>query len=116
MNDAKTILVTGATGQQGGALARLLLERGQRVRAMTRKPDSPAARALTGRGAELAAGDFDDRASLERAMQGIDAVFVVATPAEAGVEAEIRQATTVADAAKAAGVRHLVYSSVANAD
>lgn len=116
MNDAKTVLVTGATGQQGGALARLLLERGQRVRALTRKPDSPAARALTGPGAELAAGDFDDRASLERAMRGIDAVFVMATPSEAGVEAESRQAITVADAAKTAGVRHLVYSSVANAD
>ena len=116
MNTPKTILVTGATGQQGGALARLLLKRGQRVRALTRKADSPAAVTLAGQGAELAVGDFDDRASLERAMRGIDAVFLMATPTQAGIEAESRQAITVADAATAAGVRHLVYSSVANAD
>jgi len=116
MNTPKTILVTGATGQQGGALARLLLERGQRVRALTRKADSPAAETLAGQGAELAVGDFDDRASLERAMRGIDAVFLMATPIQAGIEAESRQAITVADAATAAGVRHLVYSSVADAD
>ena len=116
MSSPPTILVTGATGQQGGALARLLLERGQRVRALTRRADSPAAEALAGRGAELAVGDFDDRASLERAMRGIDAVFLMATPFQAGIEAESRQAITVADAATAAGVSHLVYSSVANAD
>jgi uncharacterized protein YbjT (DUF2867 family) len=116
MNTPKTILVTGATGQQGGALARLLLMRGQRVRALTRRADSPAAVTLAGQGAELAVGDFDDRTSLERAMRGIDAVFLMATPIQAGIEAESRQAIAVVDAATAAGVRHLVYSSVANAD
>jgi uncharacterized protein YbjT (DUF2867 family) len=116
MNAPRTILVTGATGQQGGALARLLLSRGHRVRALTRKADSPAAQMLAGHGAELAVGDFDDRASLERAMQGADALFVMGTPFEAGMEAERRQATAVADVANAVGVPHLVYSSVANAD
>ena len=116
MNHSKTILVTGATGQQGGALARLLLQHGHHVRALTRKPDTPAATELKGRGAELVVGDFDDRASLERAMQGTDAVYVMATPFEAGIEAEARQGKTAVDAAHAAGVQHLVYSSVAGAD
>jgi uncharacterized protein YbjT (DUF2867 family) len=110
------VLVTGATGQQGGALARLLLEKGGQVRALTRRPDSAAASALQRRGAELAIGDFDDRASLERAMRGADAVYLMATPSEAGIEAEVRQGKAAADVARAAGVRHVVYSSVSDAD
>jgi uncharacterized protein YbjT (DUF2867 family) len=116
MSSPSTILVTGATGHQGGALARLLLANGQRVRALTRRVDSPAATDLRGRGAELAVGDFDDRGSLERAMHGVDAVYLMATPFAAGIEAEIRQGTTAADVAMASGVRHLVYSSVSDAD
>lgn len=116
MSSSPTILVTGATGQQGGALAHLLLAKGQHVRALTRKADSPAASELRSRGAELAVGDFDDRASLERAMQGVDAVYLMATPFGAGIDAEIRQGTTAADIAAASGVRHLVYSSVSDAD
>jgi len=116
MSSPSTILVTGATGQQGGALARLLLAKGHHVRALTRKADSPAARELRSRGAELALGDFDDRASLERAMQGVDAVYLMATPFGAGIEGEIRQGKTAADVATDAGVRHLVYSSVSDAD
>ena len=116
MSSPPTVLVTGATGQQGGALARLLLEKGRHVRTLTRKPDSAAASDLRGRGAELAIGDFDDRASLERAMRGADAVYLMATPSEAGVEAEIRQGKAATDVARAAGVQHLVYSSVSDAD
>jgi len=116
MSSPPTILVTGATGQQGGALARLLLAQGRRVRALTRKIDSPAANELRSRGAELAVGDFDDRASLERAMHGVDAVYLMATPFGAGIDAEIRQGTTAADVAAEAEVRHLVYSSVSDAD
>ena len=74
MNSSRKILVTGATGQQGGALARVLLAKGHQVRALTRKADSPGATELRGRGAELAIGDFENRGSLERAMRGIDAV------------------------------------------
>ena len=116
MSSRSTILVTGATGQQGGALARLLLAKGHHVRALTRKADSPAARELRSRGAELALGDFDDRASLERAMQGVDAVYLMATPFGAGIDGEVRQGKTAADVATDAGVRHLVYSSVSDAD
>src|SRR5262245_43909728 len=116
MSSPSTILVTGATGQQGGALARLLLARGRHVRALTRTIDSPAANELRSRGAELAVGDFEDRASLERAMRGVDAVYLMATPFAAGIDAEIRQGTTAADVAAEAEVRHLVYSSVSDAD
>jgi uncharacterized protein YbjT (DUF2867 family) len=116
MSNPSTILVTGATGQHGGALARLLLAKGRQVRALTRKTDSPAANELRSRGAELAIGDFEDRASLERAMRGVDAVYLMATPFGGGFEAEIRQGTIAADVAGAAGVSHLVYSSVSDAD
>jgi hypothetical protein len=116
MNNPSITLVTGATGQQGGAVARLLLAQGHRVRALTRRADSPAANELRGRGAELAVGDFDDHASLERAMSGVDAVYLMATPFGGGIEAEVRQGTMAADVARASGVGHLVYSSVCDAD
>ena len=116
MSNPSTVLVTGATGQQGGALARLLLAKGRQVRALSRRSDSPAASDLRSRGAELAVGDFDDRASLERAMQGVDAVYLMATPFGGGIEAEVRQGQTAADVARDSGVRHLVYSSVSDAD
>lgn len=116
MSKSLSVLVTGATGKQGGALARLLLKRGHRVRALTRKTESPAARELERLGAELATGSFDDRAALERAAQKVDAVFAMATPFEGGTEVETRQGITVADTVKAAGVKHLLYASVASAD
>ena len=112
----KHVLVTGATGQQGGALATLLLKQGYRVRALTRKVDSPRARALSEQGAELFAADAEDRASLEQAAAEVDAVFAMATPFEGGVEAETRQGVNIVTAAAAAGVRHVIYSSVAGAD
>jgi uncharacterized protein YbjT (DUF2867 family) len=112
-----TVLVTGATGKQGGALARLLLKRGHRVHAFVRSPDSPAARELAERHAELVPGDFDDPESLERAMQGVDAVFAMATPFQGGgLEGEVRHGRHLIDAAKIARVRHFIYSSVAGAD
>jgi uncharacterized protein YbjT (DUF2867 family) len=115
MTKPLTVLVTGATGKQGGAVARQLLERGHKVRAFTRKPDAPAAKALAGLGAQLATGSLEDRASLDRAAGGADVVFAMSTPFEAGMEAETRQGVTVADAAKAAGA-YLVYTSVGSAD
>lgn len=116
MSNSLSVLVTGATGKQGGALARLLLKKGHRVRALTRKPDAPAAQELKRLGAELATGSLEDHAAIERAAQGVDAVFAMSTPFEAGTEIETRQGMTVADAAKAVGVKHLVYSSVGSAD
>ncbi len=112
-----TVLVTGATGKQGGALARLLLKRGHRVLALVRSPDSAAAKDLEQRGAELTPGDFEDPDSLERAMQGVDAVFAMATPFDAaGLEGEVRHGRHLIDTAKLARVRHFLYSSVAGAD
>jgi uncharacterized protein YbjT (DUF2867 family) len=116
MSDSLSVLVSGATGQQGGALARVLLDKGHRVRAFVRRPDSSEAEALERLGAELAEGDFEESSTIEEAARGMDAMFVVATPFEAGMAAETRHGIAAADAAKAAGVSHLVYSSVANAD
>src|ERR687893_1699485 len=116
MSDFLSVLVSGATGQQGGALARVLLDKGHRVRAFVRRPDSREAKELERLGAELAEGDFEEPSTIEQAARGMDAVYVVATPLEAGGNAETRHGIAAADAAKAAGVGHLVYSSVANAD
>ncbi|MFC7621681.1 NmrA family NAD(P)-binding protein [Microlunatus sp. GCM10028923] len=115
MSHPRTVLVTGATGNQGGAVARELLRRGHSVRALTRRPDSPAATALAGLGAELRQGDFDDPASLAAAARGADAAYVMGTPFEADPETETRQSIAAVDAIGSAGVPHLVYASVASA-
>jgi uncharacterized protein YbjT (DUF2867 family) len=112
-----TVLVTGATGKQGGAVARQLLNRGHRVVALVRDPSAPAARALEALGARLVRGDFDDVDSLEGAARGVDAVYAMATSQiPGGPDAETHHGMNLADAAKRAGVRHYVYSSVAGAD
>ncbi|MBC8146209.1 MAG: NmrA/HSCARG family protein [bacterium] len=111
-----TVLVVGATGQQGAPIARLLLERGHNVRAMTRKPDGEAAQALSKLGATIVAGDLEDRSSLDAALKGVDTVYAIVTPYEAGEDAETRQGQNLVEAAHAAGVAHFVYSSVASAD
>jgi uncharacterized protein YbjT (DUF2867 family) len=116
MSDSLSVLVTGATGQQGGALARVLLDKGHRVRAFVRRPNSPEAKELERLGARLAEGNLEEASTIEDAAKGMDAVFIVATPFEAGMEAETRHGIAAAEAAKAAGVGHLVYSSVASAD
>ncbi len=110
----KLIVVTGAAGQQGGAVARHLLAKGWQVRGLTRDLDKPAAQALRSAGAEMVRADNDDRASLERAMQGAYGAFSVQNfwiPG-VGAEGEVRQGKNIADAAKAAAVQHFVYSSV----
>jgi uncharacterized protein YbjT (DUF2867 family) len=112
----ETILVAGATGKQGGAVTRHLRARGFAVRALTRDPRAVKAQGLRVLGAELVRGDLTDRASLDAALDGVTGVFSVATPFEAGLEAEIAQGKTLGDAATAAGVRHYVYSSVGGAD
>jgi len=113
-NSEKIISVTGATGQQGGAAARHLLAKGWNVRALTRDPSKPAAQALAAAGAEIVQADNDDRASLDRAMQGAYGAFSVQNFWLPGVGAggEIRQGKNIADVAKAAGIEHFVYSSV----
>lgn len=111
-----SILVTGATGKQGGAVTNRLMGLGHDVHALTRRPDSEAARHLAAEGAKIVAGDFDQPESLARAMKGVDSVFAMSTPYEAGSEREIKQGIALVDAAKKAGVKHFVYTSVASAD
>ena len=115
-NAERTILVTGATGNQGGSVARHLLNRGNfKVRAMVRDQSKPAAQTLKQAGAELVKGEFDDLAALDQAMQGVYGIFSM-QDFRGGVETEVRQGRAVADAAKAAGVQHFVYSSVGSAE
>src|SRR5688500_9245581 len=116
MATKRSILVTGATGQQGGAVAHALLARGHRVKALTRKPDSDAARRLASAGADLVTGDLGDAASIVKAASDVDTMYLMGNSYEAGTEEETRQGIIAADAAKAAGVGHLIYSSVADAD
>ena len=116
------VLVIGATGQQGGATARQLLDRGRRVSALVRDPGSAAAGALRAAGADLVAGDLDDPASLRTAMERSFGVFLVLTMmvgpriSPEGVAAEERRGKAVAGLARESGVGHLVYSSLNGAD
>ncbi len=108
------ILVTGATGQQGGAVARSLLRQGQKIRVLTR--NMAKGEELRKMGAEVVVGDLTDTGSVKTALQGIKRVFLVTTPFEAGMETEVQQGITMVDAAKIAGVDHLVFSSVVSAN
>ena len=111
----RLILVTGATGKQGGAVARSLLDRGFRVRALTRDPHKWKAQALAEQGAEVVQGDMDERSAMDQALEGTYGVFSAQNFWETGYDREVKQGKTVADAAKAAGVEHFVYSSVGSA-
>jgi uncharacterized protein YbjT (DUF2867 family) len=116
MADTRTVLITGATGKQGGAIAHALTGKGFRIRAMTRKPDSDAARALAATGAEIVKGDLDDAASIRAALAGAWGAFAVQNTWEAGVEREEAQCKRFATVAREAGVQHFVYSSVQSAN
>jgi len=113
-NSTKTILVCGALGNQGGAVVSRLLEKGWKVRALTRKPQSHGALELAKRGVEVAKGDLEDPASLDAALVGAYGVFSV-QDGSVGAEREVMQGKNIADAAKKAGTKHLVYNSVAGA-
>ncbi len=109
------ILVMGATGQQGGAVARALLSAGHKVRAMTRNTTSDAATALAKAGAKVVQGNFDDGNSVKAAMDGAWGAFAVQNSWEAGIEGEETQGKNIAQWAKDAGIRHYVYTSVGSA-
>lgn len=111
-----TVLVVGATGQQGGAVAREWLRLGYRVKGLTRNPGSQRARALAGAGATMVRGNLNDPSSLSRALTGVDGVFLMTDFWEHGYDGEVRHGRNMIEAATAADVRHLVYSSVASAD
>lgn len=111
ISPGRAILVTGATGRQGDAVARHLLANGWRVRALTRNPGQEAARSLALAGAELVVGDLDDEDSLRRAAEGVHGVYSVQNYWMHGFEREVAQGKRLADAALRAGVEHFVYSS-----
>jgi uncharacterized protein YbjT (DUF2867 family) len=111
------VAVVGATGQQGGATARALLAAGAKVRALVRDPAKPAAQALVAAGAELVIADLEDPESLRAAFDGASRVFAMTTMDSArGTSGETADGIAVADAAQAAFVQHLVYSSVGGAE
>ena len=110
-----TVVVTGSTGKQGGAVARGLLERGHKVRAITRDPNSSQAKLLANTGATLVAASLEDTAAIMKALEGATSLFAMTTPFGGGTDAETRQGVAAADAAKAAGV-HLVFTSVGSAN
>ncbi|GAB2693458.1 NmrA/HSCARG family protein [Nocardia thraciensis] len=113
------VLVTGATGKQGGATARALLAAGVRVRALVRDPATDRAKAVEAQGAELVTGDLHDRESVIRAAAGARAVFSVQMPefTSAGVDfdGEFAQGVNLIEGAKAAGVPQFVHTSVSGA-
>lgn len=107
----RTIVVTGATGLQGGAVARRLLQQGWAVRALTRNAASTQARGLASLGAEVMQGDMEDIASLRPVFADAYAVYSVQNPFICGPAREVQQGKNVADMARDAGVQHLVYGS-----
>jgi uncharacterized protein YbjT (DUF2867 family) len=113
--DSRLILVSGATGTQGGAVARELIERGFQVRGLTRNPTSDASNTLAAIGVEMVRGDFDDAESLDAALNGAYGAFSVQQYRGVGVDGEIRQGKAFADAAKRANINHFVYTSVSKA-
>ena len=115
MTSERTILITGATGKQGGAVIRALNGKGFHLRAMTRKTDSAAALALAAVGVELVRGDLDDAASLKAALAGAWGTLAVQNTWEAGVEKEEEQGKRFATIAREVGVQHFVYQSVGSA-
>jgi len=116
MNRDGLVLVAGATGRQGGAVVRHLLTKGWKLRALTRNPDSYAARKLGEQGIELTQADLDDPGSLERAARGVYGIYSVQDFWTVGARREVQQGKNLADAAKKVGVEHFVYSSVGGAE
>ena len=116
VNQERTVLVTGATGRQGGAVVRHMLPKGWKLRALTRNPDGYAAKALARQGVEVVQGDLEDTASVARAAQGVYGIYSVQDFWAVGAKREVQQGKNVAEAAKKVGVRHFVYSSVGGAE
>lgn len=119
----KTVVVTGATGLQGRAVTRHLLDGGWQVRALTRNPDGAPAKALASTGAQIVRAEMEDISSLVDAAEGAYGLFSVqptvgspGTEAGFSAEDEVRWGMNIAEAARTAGIRHLVFSSVAGAD
>lgn len=116
VNEERAVLVTGATGRQGGAVIRHMLPKGWKLRALTRNTSNHAAQELARKGVELMQGDLEDPTSLLRAVQGVYGIYSVQDFWAVGAKREVQQGKNIADAAKKAGVKHFVYSSVGGAE
>jgi uncharacterized protein YbjT (DUF2867 family) len=120
MSPTKLLTVFGATGNQGGSVVKSVLNhptlsKEYKIRAITRDPSKPNAQALAAKGVEPVKADMEDAESVKHALEGSYAVFAVTNYWEkASKELEIQQGKTIADAAKAAGVKHLVWSALPN--
>lgn len=116
MAEKKIIAVVGATGAQGGGLVRAILEDGNgefAVRALTRNPESDKAKALAAAGAEVVKADLDDKASLQNAFEGAYGAFCLTNFWEHfSPEKELAQAKNMAEAAKDAGIKHCIWSTL----
>jgi uncharacterized protein YbjT (DUF2867 family) len=112
----KTVLVTGATGRQGGAVVRHMLLKGWKLRALTRHPAGHEAQSLSRQGVEVVQGDLENSASIARAATGVYGIYSVQDFWAVGAKREVQQGKNVADAAKEANVKHFIYSSVGGAE
>ena len=115
MGKKLVVVVTGATGQQGGAVVKSLLERGHQVRAVTRGTDFAKTSELANAGVTVVRASLEDTPALTKALEGATSLFAMTTPSGGGTQAETRQGVSAANAAKAAGV-HLVFTSVGSAN
>ena len=116
LNADKTVLITGATGQQGGAVIRHMLAKGWNLRALTRNSSSDTALSLARQGVELAQGNLEDLPSLEHAAHRVYGIYSVQNFWKVGAKREVQQGKSLADVAKKAGVEHFVYSSAGGAE
>jgi uncharacterized protein YbjT (DUF2867 family) len=115
MLNSKTIFVTGATGNQGGAVVRSLINNGFKVKALTRNPSSVSAQTLGKLQAEIVKGDLNNTDTFHNHIRDVDGIFAVLTY-ENGVDKEIQQGMNLANLAKEYGIKHFLYSSVIGAD
>ena len=115
MDNPKTFFVTGATGNQGGATARNLVEKGFKVKALVRNPSSPNAQKLIHPSIEIVKGDLDDPSSYKINLKNIDGVFALFTFNDGTIK-EITRGRSLIDAAKEMNVPFILYSSVIGAD
>ncbi|WP_028777270.1 NmrA/HSCARG family protein [Shimazuella kribbensis] len=116
MKSSKTILVLGATGQQGGAVAQQLVSNEWNVRALVRNPNKASARLLQQQGIEIVQGDLDNPTTIKDAMRNVYGVFSVQGLDIEDLDKELRHGKYIADYAKSAGVSHFVYSSASGAN
>jgi uncharacterized protein YbjT (DUF2867 family) len=110
------VLITGATGRQGGSVLRHMLAKGWKLRVLTRDPGSAAAKGLIDRGIEVVRGDLEDPASLEKAVRCVYGIYSVQDFWAVGARREVQQGRNLAEAGKKAGIAHFVYSSVGGAE